>query len=166
MADFGLSVFAQGQSQNYASQRGGNYRWMAPELIDPEKFCLYSSRPTYASDAFAFGCVIVEVRFIAFHSFHMSSHRPKIYTCRAPYPEFTDAQVLQRVVEGKRPTRPLPMNGISICDAVWFVVTSCFLEASSQRPTVQGVAITLKEILNKPELSRVIVREGEFTPAC
>lgn len=62
LADFGLSVLAEATSQNYASNRGGNARWLAPELIHPERFCLDTTRPTYASDVFSFGCVIVEVK--------------------------------------------------------------------------------------------------------
>ena len=44
---------------------GGTYRWMSPELLDPELFGipeLEGDRPTKQSDCYAFGMVIYEVR--------------------------------------------------------------------------------------------------------
>ena len=61
LADFGLSVFADGSSRSYASMRGGNPRWLAPELIDPDEFGLDSQRPTFCSDVYSFACVLIEV---------------------------------------------------------------------------------------------------------
>ena len=44
---------------------GGTYRWMSPELLDPERFggpqSEESARPTTQSDCYAFGMVIYEV---------------------------------------------------------------------------------------------------------
>ena len=43
---------------------GGTYRWMSPELLDPERFGMLESednRPTRQSDCYAFGMVIYEV---------------------------------------------------------------------------------------------------------
>lgn len=63
LCDFGLSVFASDHSNNYSSQRGGHDRCMAPELMDPGKFGLVSTRPTFASDVYSLGCLCYEVRF-------------------------------------------------------------------------------------------------------
>jgi serine/threonine protein kinase len=44
---------------------GGTYRWMSPELLDPELFGIPQSegdRPTRQSDCYALGMVIYEVR--------------------------------------------------------------------------------------------------------
>ena len=41
---------------------GGTYRWMSPELLDPEKFGLERCKPTKESDCYALGMVIYEVR--------------------------------------------------------------------------------------------------------
>lgn len=60
LTDFGLAVLDGGASKACNSLRGGNPRWMAPELLRSDEG---SVRPTYASDIFAFGCVIVEVVF-------------------------------------------------------------------------------------------------------
>lgn len=40
---------------------GGALAWMAPELLDPEAYGISFSKPTRASDIYAFGCVSVEV---------------------------------------------------------------------------------------------------------
>jgi len=43
---------------------GGTYRWMSPELLDPERFGMPVSeenRPTKQSDCYALGMVIYEV---------------------------------------------------------------------------------------------------------
>jgi len=43
---------------------GGTYRWMSPELLDPERFGMPESednRPTRQSDCYALGMVIYEV---------------------------------------------------------------------------------------------------------
>ncbi|KAJ7490138.1 kinase-like domain-containing protein [Mycena galericulata] len=59
LADFGLSVFANATTSTHTSTRAGSMYWMAPELIDPERFgCRYARTP--ASDVYAFGCVCLE----------------------------------------------------------------------------------------------------------
>lgn len=61
LTDFGMSVIAEGTGYNYGSVRGGAVRWLAPELLDPEQFDMDHSRPTYASDVYAFALTAVEV---------------------------------------------------------------------------------------------------------
>ena len=65
------SVAAQASVESLASidslmsfTAGGTYRWMSPELMDPELFETSQSdggRPTTKSDCYAFGMVIYEV---------------------------------------------------------------------------------------------------------
>ena len=59
LADFGLAVFAEAKSAR-GSLRGGATPWLSPELLDPYKDD--EVRPSYASDIYSFGCVMVEVR--------------------------------------------------------------------------------------------------------
>ena len=79
IADFGLvtitgvptSVAARASVESLASldslmsfTAGGTYRWMSPELMDPDVFEIPPSegtRPTTKSDCYAFGMVIYEV---------------------------------------------------------------------------------------------------------
>lgn len=63
LTDFGLSLIAEGTAYNYGSQRGGGAaHYTAPELFDPEVFCLETRRPTFSSDIYALACVCIEVR--------------------------------------------------------------------------------------------------------
>jgi hypothetical protein len=41
----------------------GTLRWMAPELLDPDKFDLPNSNPTKATDVYAMAMVILQVSF-------------------------------------------------------------------------------------------------------
>ena len=94
IADFGLSTstrVAAGVSQASLISNdtlmsftgGGTYRWMSPELLDPERFRMPESegdRPTRQSDCYALGMVIYEVgahasEFIVVNSLLMSKHR-------------------------------------------------------------------------------------------
>lgn len=65
LADFGLSLLSDGTAYNYGSHHGGGaVHFTAPELIDPEEFGLETSRPTFCSDIYAFGCICIEVRSV------------------------------------------------------------------------------------------------------
>ncbi|KAJ6476297.1 kinase-like domain-containing protein [Mycena sanguinolenta] len=59
LSDFGLSFFSDATS-TMSTNRGGSLYWMAPELLDPDRFNLKFAR-TPATDVYAFGCVCVEV---------------------------------------------------------------------------------------------------------
>ena len=79
IADFGLSTItgivthasARASRTSFISNdtlmsftAGGTYRWMSPELLDPERFGMPVSednRPTRQSDCYALGMVIYEV---------------------------------------------------------------------------------------------------------
>jgi len=79
IADFGLTTITGVATHGavYASQAslisndtlmsftvGGTYRWMSPELLDPERFGIPLSedcRPTRQSDCYALGMLIYEV---------------------------------------------------------------------------------------------------------
>ncbi|KAJ7620606.1 kinase-like domain-containing protein [Mycena polygramma] len=61
LADFGLSAFSDATA-SMTTNRAGSLYWMAPELLDPERFGNKFSR-TPASDVYAFACVCLEVPF-------------------------------------------------------------------------------------------------------
>lgn len=73
LTDFGLSVFQQEANETYGSTRAGNVRWLAPELIDPDRFQgeYARGRPTCASDIYSFACVCVEVRIVSLSQWHI-----------------------------------------------------------------------------------------------
>ena len=61
LADFGIAVIAE-VGQSYTSiNNGGAVGYAAPELIEPGLAGAEQSRPTIASDVFAFGHVCAEV---------------------------------------------------------------------------------------------------------
>jgi serine/threonine protein kinase len=62
IADFGLSVFVDMTLTSPTVNGRGSVRWMAPELLFPDRFGLEYSRQTKASDAYALACTCVEVR--------------------------------------------------------------------------------------------------------
>ncbi|KAJ6476179.1 kinase-like domain-containing protein, partial [Mycena sanguinolenta] len=64
LADFGLSSFSDSNSST--SARGGSLYWMAPELLDPDRFG-YNFTRTPATDVYAFGCVCLEVTLLFGH---------------------------------------------------------------------------------------------------
>ena len=76
LVDFGLSTVVRADRQTGANTSpvslvsmtslmsftaGGTYRWMSPELHDPERFGAADDRPTKQSDCYALGIVVYEV---------------------------------------------------------------------------------------------------------
>ena len=63
-------MFAHETSQRLGSLRGGagNEQWLAPELLVPSLFGTEPSRPTFASDLYSYGCVVVEVRIFRYQA--------------------------------------------------------------------------------------------------
>lgn len=65
LADFGLMNVAldfEASCADTSALIGGTTRWMSPELLVPEKFGSLDGKPTKASDMYALGMVILEVR--------------------------------------------------------------------------------------------------------
>ncbi|KAF7319101.1 Kinase-like protein [Mycena chlorophos] len=125
LADFGLSVFTNVSSSMRTSNRGGCVYWMAPELIDPDRFGLSGKFVrTTASDVYAFGCVCFE-----------------LYTGRAPFADLPEPTALLKILEGKRAKRPRRSNdsGILFSDDLWEFVMSYWEEKAALRPTIQDV---------------------------
>lgn len=59
ISDFGLSLYAEGMSKNYASAREGNPAWTAPEIFDMQT--MKRLRATRESDIYSFAMVCIEV---------------------------------------------------------------------------------------------------------
>ncbi|KAJ7145894.1 kinase-like domain-containing protein [Mycena epipterygia] len=119
LTDFGLSVFSNASSSMRTSTRAGSLYWMAPELIDPDRFGFKFAR-TPASDVYAFGCVCIEV-----------------YTGRPPFSELSEAAALLRTVNGERAGRPSGPPAMS--DVLWQNVTAYWAEDRTARPSAEVV---------------------------
>ncbi|KAJ7632081.1 kinase-like domain-containing protein, partial [Mycena rosella] len=117
ITDFGLSAMSDVHAGNSPEQTRG-LRWMAPELIDPgdQEFT-----PTFASDVYAFGCLCVE-----------------LYTCQPLFPQLTDIGVMFKVMAGSRPERPVDTKP-EMSDALWQLVTACWVKEPANRPTVDYI---------------------------
>ncbi|KAF8187885.1 kinase-like domain-containing protein, partial [Mycena galopus ATCC 62051] len=114
LADFGLASFSDVTASTTTSHnRAGSLRWMAPELIDPEKFGQRFLR-TPATDMYAFGCVCLE-----------------LYTGHPPL-DFRETAVIVKVSDGVRQERPTSHPTIS--DALWGLVNDCWAQQSTNRP--------------------------------
>ncbi|KAJ6485878.1 ras guanine nucleotide exchange factor domain-containing protein [Mycena sanguinolenta] len=118
LADFGLSILSDTTS-TASTNRGGSTYWMAPELLDPDRFGIKFAR-TAATDVYAFGCVCVE-----------------LYTKRPPFSNVSETAALFKILSGERPERPSGPPAMS--DTLWRHVTECWAENPATRPSTQSI---------------------------
>ncbi|KDQ19169.1 hypothetical protein BOTBODRAFT_103444, partial [Botryobasidium botryosum FD-172 SS1] len=122
LCDFGLSKILDRANRSRTPteiQGAGSPRWMAPEFLTDQPD---GRSKTKAGDVFAFGFVMIEV-----------------YTGRVPFYEHSDSLVLLLLLCGRRPERPLNMDGV-----VWNLTRKCWLTKPSSRPTMRKVCQMLR----------------------
>ncbi|KAK7679435.1 hypothetical protein QCA50_017489 [Cerrena zonata] len=102
----------------FPQRKGGPERWMAPELLQ-------SSKPTFATDSFAFGFVTIE-----------------LFTGEIPDPDLSDTEVVDKIRHGIFPARPNTMS-----EEVWSLASRCWGHDPSTRPTMGDVVDTLSGTL-------------------
>jgi len=119
LSDFGLSLFADTSSASMGSLVGGAARWMAPEIMK-------GSRPTPASDIYAFGRVCLE-----------------LYTGKPPFHEVTnEMHVVVKVLAGDQPQKP--STGFPLRPGLWGIMTYCWMDDPSERPDMEFLIRALK----------------------
>ncbi|KAK7062516.1 Rho guanine nucleotide exchange factor [Paramarasmius palmivorus] len=130
IGDFGLSYVAEGEILRMTSTSafsGGTPRWLAPELLSP------SSRPSYKSDIYAFGCVCYE-----------------IYTGLRPFHDLLyDAAVLLQIMQGNRPSRPQDLPELD--DDVWALIQRCWAAEPTSRPDIEEIRSRLDALFGAVE---------------
>ncbi|KAF8145715.1 kinase-like domain-containing protein [Mycena galopus ATCC 62051] len=116
LADFGLSAFTDVTSTRSSTQRAGSAYWMAPELIDPDRFnCKFVRTP--ATDVYAFAC---------------------LYTGRPPFSKLLDIVAMLRILNRERAQRPTGPPTMS--DALWQNITEYWTADPAARPSSQIMA--------------------------
>ncbi|KAF9647735.1 kinase-like protein, partial [Thelephora ganbajun] len=95
----------------------GTFRWMSPELLDPESFDSNGSS-TRESDCYALGMVIYEV-----------------LTGLRPFHRLCGYVPVSAVLRGERPEKPLDAESLGLSHELWGLVELCWSESSSTRPT-------------------------------
>ena len=142
VADFSLFTILSDSLNIFSSSshtQGGTARWMGPELIDPERFGLETSRRTKLSDCYALGMVIYET---------ISGH--------FPFHNHTDLTVFKKVLEGKRPPREP-----SFTDSLWELLGKCWEPEPGARPSIEDVLQCLEKASNLPETPSGVDGESE-----
>lgn len=123
----------------------GTVRWMSPELLYPGLFGLKNGNPTKASDVYALGMVILQVRFKHPTSFTKKKLIfNKVLTGKVPFHKSNATAVTYQVLNDVRPVRPENSIGIGLLDSVWEVVESCWNRDALQRPEAKHVWNVIK----------------------
>lgn len=100
------------------------------------------TRPTKASDMYAFGVVAWEVRAICPGASNpLTRESRQIITGRPPFSEMTEIVATYSMLNGARPPRP---NHHEISDRVWYMIERCWHNTPSQRMSA-GEAVNLLE---------------------
>ncbi|KAL5522144.1 hypothetical protein ACEPAF_2001 [Sanghuangporus sanghuang] len=142
IADFGLVRVIDSQSfSNATSFQGiGAHRWLAPELLDVDRFGKELHKLTTKSDVYAFSC---------------------IFTGEIPYFGLHEAAVFIAVaVRDKRPSRPgQSATEKGLTDDVWSIMQDCWKTWPNERPDMLSVVSQFEEVISIREPS-----ETEITP--
>ncbi|KAG8920461.1 Suppressor of Sensor Kinase (SLN1) [Tulasnella sp. 418] len=132
LCDFGMSQFVEEATRitgftTTNAYLGGTDRFMCPELLD--------ERPkTTATDIWALGCLIVQVRLDVITPVKVSdSNMPKILTDEIPYQRISRKQaVMMAISRGEQPM--LNLNG-AIEKSSWEIIKKCWSSDPARRPS-------------------------------
>jgi len=120
--------------------------YVAPELLYPEKFGLRACRVSKQADIYALGMVIYEVL----------TGRPPFGAEKRRHPK-----VMQRVMEGKRPSEPENAEDIGFGGGTWELTQQCWHHDRKKRPTVEKISKHFEHVT----ITSSIIRPGPTIPA-
>ena len=113
----------------------GTYRWMSPELLDPDGFDS-DGRPTRESDRYALGMVIYEVGLLQTLPQPLI-YPPKVLTGLKPFHHMPRPTFIPPVLRGKRPEKPAHAESLGFSDTLWGLVQLCWSATGTSRPTAR-----------------------------
>lgn len=144
LCDFGLSVVTSGESERLSSDRGGCFRFMAPEQLPHYNNCKPDERPTAYSDMYSFSMVVVEVRFPPIHPCYSCTLRCQVYTAALPYGFQPNPYALSKqIISGRRPDT----SCVTIDDSLHHLVTQCWAKEPLNRPGAEDAKLLVQKIL-------------------
>lgn len=97
---------------------------MAPELLHPQMFGLRNARVSKQTDIYAFGIVVYEV-LTGCPPFGAGGRR--------------QTEIILRVIEGQRPSKPDKAEDIGFGGGTWGVVQQCWNQDRRKRPTADDI---------------------------
>lgn len=175
MADFGLSVTTETGSVEGSGdyKTRGTIRWMAPEIIDPERYgyVKHAQRklPSKSTDIYAFGMTILEARPTSLLPLRHSNLPPQVITGRRPFERTNkDDVVVEKVIRGARPDRPT----VGFSDNLWTLLTQTWLEefesadSPSARPNIANILEKLQVEEKDWSLTSTQPTSPVHTPSC
>ena len=117
---------------------------MAPELLNTEGLTNEILKNP-SRDIFALGCTMVEVfKSLELYTLKLNSTF-QILTLQLPFhDQKTDYAVLACLMTGKRPSRP---DSIWCTDAIWQIITHCWAQEPTDRPSAREVYEALQQPL-------------------
>lgn len=167
LSDFGLSSLVDDLTQDdpgfmYADtttgNRGGNARWLAPELLGGVSFDVDDDddqrpRLTKMTDVYSFGILMIEVSVLFFaHDLDLSTDTyPQVFTGLHPFAHIkNDIAIPMLVLDRHRPPQP-KADHLGYTDDMWEVTCRCWRERPDRRPSASKVVASLKEAIEDAE---------------
>ncbi|EMD39284.1 hypothetical protein CERSUDRAFT_152382 [Gelatoporia subvermispora B] len=141
ITDFGLSSLYQENSRSTSSVgTQGSFRWMAPEILDPELFENEGGRARRESDVYSFALTMWE-----------------IFTGAIPFEDCPrDATVILRVIRGTRPQYPQQtIDGLN--EYVWDIMEDCWQSDWRERPAIANVMERLHDAQRRHQSGSTLI---------
>ena len=115
---------------------------MAPELLLPNKFGLETGVPSKEADIYALGMTMYQV-----------------LTGKWPFFPKRKMEVMHAVMSGGRPPKPENAEEIGMTEVLWDLLTRCWREDKTTRPSIAEVLGKFREIIGEGKTSDSMYEE-------
>jgi len=123
---------------------GGTINFMAPELLAPSRFGLDQCAPSKEADIYAMAMSIYQVRTTRFPASPLADFSWQVLTGTPPFGKLPMPEVVSKVLEGERPTKPANALELGLSDEVWKLLEDCWQTQRELRPSVKDVLDRVK----------------------